>query len=189
MQRAEVLKFSGRYELLKPIIKESFALPFMARKSVGRYWKKLKHDEKLHYVEVYTDWSVATYASRFDDYSGETFYVHSKTETDRKTVTVISRLTKADGEKIDFHYKLRRIDEKWLIVDIQISGVSQLALTRSQFLEVIKSKDFAALISKLQNKINLFSKEKNFSQQPPSERAACILTTECKGEITKYFDR
>jgi ABC-type transporter MlaC component len=50
---------------------------------------------------------------------------------------------------------------EWQIVDIQISGVSQLALTRSQFVSVIKNKGFDALISMLKNKIKDFSQGEN----------------------------
>ncbi|UCF95286.1 MAG: ABC transporter substrate-binding protein, partial [Desulfobacterales bacterium] len=90
-------------------------------------------------------------------YSGETFQVLPQTESAVHTVTVISQLIKPGSETIDFHYKLRPLGAKWQIVDIQIAGVSQLAMTRSQFVSIIKREGFAALISKLQNKIEIFS--------------------------------
>jgi ABC-type transporter MlaC component len=53
------------------------------------------------------------------------------------------------------------VEGKWRIVDIQILGVSQLALTRSQFVSEIKNKGFDALISTLKNKIKDFSRGEN----------------------------
>ncbi len=157
MQKAKLLKFKGRYELLKPVVKESFALPFMTRKSIGRFWKTLENKQKERLIELYTDWSVSTYAQRFDNYSGESFQILRKTKSVRSTVTVISQLNKPNGKTIDFFYKLRLRQGNWQIVDIQISGVSQIALTRSQFLSIIKREGYEALISKLQEKIEALS--------------------------------
>lgn len=153
MKRADELGYSGRYTLLDPVIRNSFALPYMASQSLGRYWKAIKETEQRVLVKTYTEWSIATYARRFDGYSGERFEVISESASDQGTVTVISKIIQPDKEGPMFYYKLRKIDGNWRIVDIQISGVSQLALTRSQFTSVIKEKGFDGLISLLKTKI------------------------------------
>jgi ABC-type transporter MlaC component len=70
-------------------------------------------------------------------------------------------MVRAKKEPIVFSYKLRKIEGKWHIVDIQISGVSQLALTRSQFVNVLKEKGLKGLISLLNDKIEGFSQGTN----------------------------
>jgi phospholipid transport system substrate-binding protein len=160
MKRAKELGYHGRYGLLAPVVRDSFDLPFMASQSAGSYWKTMKDEDKALLLRTYTEWSIATYAGRFDDYSGERFDVVSTSEPERGIVTVVSRLIEPHGGETDFHYKLRNIKNKWLIVDIQISGVSQLALTRSQFISVIGDKGFDGLISMLRNKIEAFSRGK-----------------------------
>jgi phospholipid transport system substrate-binding protein len=156
MKRAKELGYSGRYQLLEPVIKDSFTLSYMATIAVGKYWKTLDEKEKRLLLDTYTEWTIATYAGRFDDYSGEKFELISASKPDQDTVTVISRLIESDEDR-DFYYRLRKMEGKWRIVDIQISGVSQLALTRSQFVNVINSKGFSALISILKEKIKKFS--------------------------------
>jgi len=71
-----------------------------------------------------------------------------------RTQTIVSRLTKKNGETVDFYYRLREIENKWRIVDIQIKGVSQLALTRAQFVDILKNKGFDNLIDTLREKIH-----------------------------------
>jgi phospholipid transport system substrate-binding protein len=161
MKRAKELGYSGRYKILEHVIKDSFALPFMASISVGKYWKNLTEKERSLFLETYTDWTIATYAGRFNDYSGENFEVTSESKPVQSIVTVISKLIQPKKEDIDFYYQLRKVEGKWRIVDIQISGVSQLALTRSQFVSEIKNKGFDSLISTLKNKIKDFSKGEN----------------------------
>ena len=161
MKEAEKFGYSGRYKILEPVIKDSFALSYMAPISVGRYWKNLNEKERCLFLETYTNWTIATYAGRFNDYSGEKFEVTSESKPERGIVTVISKLIQPQKEDIEFYYKLRKLEDKWQIVDIQISGVSQLALTRSQFVSVIKNKGFDELISTLRNKIKDFSQGEN----------------------------
>ncbi len=160
MKRADELGYSGRYKLLEPVIKDSFALSFMAKQSVGRYGKTFSEVQRNLLEKTYADWSIATYAGRFDSYSGEKFEVASESGPVHGTVTVVSKLIRPNKEKIDFYYMLRKNEDKWRIVDIQISGVSQLALTKSQFLSVLKDKGLDGLIAMLKEKIKGFSRGK-----------------------------
>jgi phospholipid transport system substrate-binding protein len=158
MKGGKELGYSGRYKLLEPVIKESFALSYMASVSVGQYWKKLTDAERRSLLQTYIEWTIATYAGRFDEYSGERFEVVSESRINSDNVTVTSKLY-AKKER-DFHYRLRKIAGRWQIVDIQISGVSQLALTRSQFVSVLHDEGFNALISMLKKKTAHFASGK-----------------------------
>lgn len=160
MQRAKELGYHGRYKLLEPVIKDLFALSYMTGISVGKTWKALNEKERRLLLETYTEWTAATYAGRFSDYSGEKFEIVSESKPVQDTVTVVSKLVDRDNDTTDFYYKLRKMEGKWRIVDIQISGVSQLAVTRSQFASVIDGKGFNGLISMLKAKINNFSSGK-----------------------------
>ncbi len=158
MKNADQLGYTGRYKLLEPVIKDSFALPFMADQSIGRYSKALKEEEKAQFLRTYTEWTIATYAGRFDGFSGQSLETVSESGPEKGTVTVLSKIVEPGGrDTVDFHYKLRRMGDTWRIVDIQMSGVSQLALTRSQFVSVIKDKGLSALVAMLKGKIDAFS--------------------------------
>ncbi|MGW8185774.1 MAG: ABC transporter substrate-binding protein [Desulfobacterales bacterium] len=153
MRRADALGLSGRFKYLKPVIEKSFAIPLITKISVGKYWRKLNAQQQRELIHDYLEWSTANYARQFDSFSGERFQFISASNSDQQTVAVISQLIKPDAEKIDFHYILRLLEGQWQIIDIQISGVSQLALTRSQFVSVIESDGFEALINLLQGKV------------------------------------
>ncbi len=158
MKKADELGYRGRYKLLEPVIRDTYALSFMAGQSTGRYWKRLTKDERESVARAYRDWTIATYAGRFDGWSGEKFEVVSESQPQQGTVTVISKLLKSNGEEVSFHYLLRKAEGSWRVVDIQISGVSQLALTRAQFTSVIKAKGIKGLIEMLDEKIRALEK-------------------------------
>jgi phospholipid transport system substrate-binding protein len=158
MKKADALGYHGRYKLLDPVIKEVFALQFMGSKALGRHWKKLSAAQQDLYIKTYITWTIATYAGKFDGYSGEKFEISGSSKVDDKTVAVMSSILKPDGKSIvDFKYLMRSISGKWQIVDIRIMEVSQLALTRSDFVSVINKKGFDSLISSLKGKTAAFA--------------------------------
>jgi len=157
MKKAQELGFSGRYKRLEPVIKESFSLPFMASQAVGRFWKGMKEDERNLLLKTYTEWTISTYAGRFDGYSGERFEPASESGPLKGAITVVSKFIQQNNEVVDFYYLLQKKEGKWRIVDIKISGVSQLALTRAQFTDILKEKGFDALIAVLKEKTRGFS--------------------------------
>lgn len=152
MKSAKEIGFRGRYKLLDPVIHEVFALPFMGEVSMGSYWKSLSPEQKKLYLDIYTDWTITSYAANFSGYSGESFKIREGQKSSGNTVTVLSDLVRPHEDSIDFNYSLRRVQDMWRIVDIRIEGVSQLALTRSQFVSIMKNKGFYGLISTLKEK-------------------------------------
>jgi phospholipid transport system substrate-binding protein len=158
MKKADELGYQGRYKLLGPVIRDSFDLSFMAGQSAGRHWRTLNDSQKSQLVETFTDWTVATYAARFDGYSGEKFEIASESSPRDGIATVVSKLIKSDNGEIVFYYLLKKSGASWRIIDIQISGVSQLALTRAQFSDVLKTKGVDGLIAMLKGKVEEYSK-------------------------------
>ncbi len=158
MKKADELGYRGRYKLLDPVIRDSFDLSFMAGQSAGRYWRTLDDPRKSQLVETFTDWTVATYAARFDGYSGEKFEIASVSTPRDGIATVVSKLIKSDNGEIVFYYLLKKSGNSWRIIDIQISGVSQLALTRAQFSDVLKTKGVDGLVAMLKGKIEEYSR-------------------------------
>jgi phospholipid transport system substrate-binding protein len=139
---------------LEPAVNQTFALGFMARTSVGRAWSDLSADQQSAYLAKYAEWSIATFAGRFKKWTGEHFELVSVSEPESGTVTIDSELVKNDGSTVSFRYKLREGNAGWQVVDLHIDGVSQLALTRSQYAGVLKQQGMEGLLATLQQKID-----------------------------------
>lgn len=154
MQEAETLGYAGRYDALAPAVTSSFALPFMAQVAAGRYWKNLSEAQQGRLVDAFTQMTIATYAARFNDYSGQLFEIVGEEPARRDTTLVKTRLVKGDGEAIAINYLLRRKDETWEIVDIYLKGrISELALRRAEYVSVLRREGFDGLLSVLQQKL------------------------------------
>jgi len=66
---------------------------------------------------------------------------------------VKSLLIQAGGKKIHFDYMLHKMRGRWLILNIVVDGVSDLAVKRSQYHGVITKDGFPALLQKLKDQI------------------------------------
>jgi phospholipid transport system substrate-binding protein len=154
MKEAQALGYQGRYDRLKPVVLETHGLPFIARAALGRHWSDLKPEEQSAFVDAFTRLTLATYASRFDGYSGETFQVMDEQPIGASgQVLVHGQLLKSDGSKVKFDYVLRKTDGGWRIINIVYDGVSDLALKRAEYGAVIEKDGIAALIKQIEGRI------------------------------------
>ncbi len=153
MKAGPALGFEGRNERLGPAVRRAFDLPLMTRLMVGPQWANLTLAQQQQLVAAFSAFSIATYASRFDDYSGERFQVESTTTPLADGTIVHSKLVKTDGDFVSFDYLMRQSEVGWQIIDIFLSGtVSELATRRSEFSSVLRRDGPDALVELLQRK-------------------------------------
>ncbi|MCZ6773944.1 MAG: ABC transporter substrate-binding protein [Proteobacteria bacterium] len=152
MTRAEQLGYEGRFNLIRPVIDDSFDFNTIARIVTGRYWKDTDPAQRDSFKNVFRKLSAATYATNFSGFSGERFET-ILTEKSRRGVIVKTALVKADGEEIPLTYLLRGNDNKWLIVNVIAQGISDLSLKRADYTAVIKKEGFDSLVNRLNDKI------------------------------------
>ncbi len=154
MKDADALGFDGRSEFIEPVVMKSFNLPLIAVMAAGeKNWKTLRKAEKKQLVEALEDLSVATYAARFDGYSGESFRTLSEKPADQGTVYVNTELTQGDGGTIPLKYLLYPSKKGWRIVDVVFMNVfSELAMRRSEYGAIYKKGGFDGLLAALKQK-------------------------------------
>lgn len=167
MKDSEALGYAGRYERLEPVVRSQFDLPFMAAKSVGRYWKTASQEERDQLVKTFSRFSVANYAGRFDGWSGQTFETLGVDASARGTMLVRTKLLNPSGDDIQLYYRLRNgTDGRWKIIDVYLNGtVSELALRRSEYSSLIEREGFEALLIALNKRIETLA-------SPPADQAS-----------------
>ena len=154
MRSSDELGYSGRLDRISPVVAETFDLPFMAAKSMGRHWKKLPEADQGRWLEIFASHVSANYAGQFTGFSGETFETLGEETAIRDTRVVRTRLTRPKEEAVQLNYRLREVDGDWRIIDIYLNGtVSELALRRSEYSSVLKRQGFEKLLSTIDEKL------------------------------------
>jgi phospholipid transport system substrate-binding protein len=151
MKGGSKLGFKGRVALLDPVVRETYDLAAMARVATGAAWPKLSEEERGQIAEAFAAWTVATYASQFKAYDGESFTTKAEVDSARGRRAVETTLNAKGEDPVILNYQLREQDGRWRIVDVYLDGsVSQLAMRRNEFAGVLAKGGAAGLIGSMQ---------------------------------------
>jgi phospholipid transport system substrate-binding protein len=154
MQSASSLGYQGRYKKLEPVIRSTFDLAFMTQYAAGRHWRQLTSEQKKTLIDAFSRLTIATYANRFNGYSGEKFTVSAEDTPREGNKLVRSELIKSDGEAIKLNYLMRQTKEGWRVIDIFLKGtISELATKRSEYSSTLENQGFDGLMSIFEQKI------------------------------------
>lgn len=147
MKEADTLGVAGRYQRLVPEIEQAFHLRLMARVTSGSFWKKAGIAQKDALATAFTRLSVATYASRFDGYSGQGFETTGDRSGPRATHLVDTRILSPGDSPVPLTYVLKQLGGRWGIVDVLLdTGISELAVRRSEYRSVLTKDGVDGLI-------------------------------------------
>jgi phospholipid transport system substrate-binding protein len=122
----------------------------MTRIAIGPRWTSIPKEQQAALVDAFSRMTIATYANRFDGYSGERFDVEPAVETRSSGKVVRTRLVQSDGAPVTLDYLMRASGTGWKIVDVYLTGtISELATRRSEFAAILNAGGASALIDSL----------------------------------------
>jgi phospholipid transport system substrate-binding protein len=160
MKQASSVGVRARYDKLEPVIRATFDLPAMARIAVGPDWTTIPAEQQAALIDNFSRMTIATYASRFDGYSGQTFEVTPEVQTRNTGRVVLTKLLRPPEAPVTLNYLMRDSGGTWKIVDVYLSGtISELATQRSEFGTILKSGGAAALIDSLRQQTDKLMKK------------------------------
>lgn len=148
------LGFAGRRDRLAPAMARAFDLALMTRLTVGAQWASLKPADQTALITSFTAFSIANYANRFADYSGERFTVAPQpSPVPGGDVIVHTKLIPSGDTPVELDYRLRQGAGGWRVIDVYLKGtVSELATRRSEFTSVLRRGGASALVALLKQK-------------------------------------
>ncbi len=153
MQEAKTLGVKGRFEKLASPLKQNFHFRLMTQVAAGSYWRKSGPAQIDRLVDAFTRLSISTYASRFDGYSGQSFETEGEKPGPQKTILVKTRIIDPGSDPVDLTYVTRKIKGEWRIIDVLLdTGISELAVRRSEYRRVLKTGGIDGLIDTLNRK-------------------------------------
>lgn len=133
------LSRNERADRFRKLMLKNFALKGIARFVLGRHWRKLTGPEKKEYLELFEDLMVATYADRFEKYSGEKLLVKEAEVRGERDALVHTSMIRVDGAKaLKVAWRVRGKDGKYKIVDIMVEGISMVMTQKSEFGSFLK---------------------------------------------------
>lgn len=160
MKNARRLGVRGREQRLRPVMEQAFNLAAMTRISIGPAWTQIPPAEQQALIRAFSDWSIATFAHRFDDYAGESFQLTGENTLQSGDRLVRTQLLRPRDEPVALNYLLRDFGGAWRVVDVYLSGtVSELASRRAEFTTLLREGGAARLQAELRRRTEALLRE------------------------------
>lgn len=148
-----------RAQEFQKILESSFDVRAAGKFVLGRYWNRASEEERERFLDLFKATTIASYATRFKEYTSEKFEViGSRTEADGG-VTVLSRIIRPKGDPIAIDWKIfTDKNGQMRIYDVILEGISMGITLRSEYASVVQQGGgtLQSLIKGLEKKLNAY---------------------------------
>jgi phospholipid transport system substrate-binding protein len=158
MKNGPTLGQSGRYARLAPVVDRVFDVRSMTRLAIGPSWATLPLARQQQLIDAFRHYVAATYADRFDSYSGQQLQVTGERPYNADVI-IQTKIVKSDGDTTTLDYLMHQNQGSWQISDVYLDGtISQLAIQRSEFYSILRREGVDGLVMALNRKVDLLGK-------------------------------
>jgi len=141
-------------EKISKIVSPVFDFPLMAKLALGRtHWPKFNPQQREKFIQLFSERLKSSYLDKVSLYKDEKVLFKPAEQKKKNTISIPTELIHED-KKVAILYKLRKIDKRWKIYDVEIQGVSILLTYRSQFDEILSRGTAKDLLSRLEKPPN-----------------------------------
>jgi phospholipid transport system substrate-binding protein len=152
MKAGRATPFSQRFNMLAPVIDQTFDLITILKASVGATWDALPHEQQATLLKAFRRYTVASYVNGFDD-DNEHFVINPepRIDGDKQIVRVLINFDSGEEQKLD--HVMQRGPTDWRVVDVLADGaISRVAVQRSDFRQLMRQGGAPALAQSLETK-------------------------------------
>ncbi len=137
--RNKQLDDGARDRQFQALLDQNFDIPRISRFVLGRYWNAANADDLKAFNELFEQWVVRLYSTRFNDYSGETVNVTGARPESDTSYVVQSQLIHPDGSPpTQVNWQVNKGDNGFKILDVEVEGVSLALTEREEFASIIQ---------------------------------------------------
>jgi phospholipid transport system substrate-binding protein len=142
---------------LLAIMRNSAAMPEIARFAAGVVWRDMNEDQQKRFTEAFERFLAVVYARRFQEYSSgvkqgaEAYTVDGVNDAGKKGLLVKTSIARPDGAPVVVDWLVTDKPGRIVIADIVIEGVSLLITQREEIGAMFESRggDVEKLIAAL----------------------------------------
>jgi phospholipid transport system substrate-binding protein len=150
-----------RANQFRDILEARFNVKAIGKFVLGRYWKQANDDEKQKFLNLFEETTVASYATRFKDYTSERFEVLGSRPESDGGITVMTQIVRPNSQTIPIDWKIFEKNGELRIYDVILEGISMGITQRSEYASVIQKGGgrVDALNQALEDKLSSFNKD------------------------------
>lgn len=142
------------YALVEDRLVPHFDINLIARQVLGRYWTQATPEQRARFASAFRRSLIRTYAKAllaFKD--NDLTWAPAVLSADGTEASVKSTVASSNGTALSVNYKMHRVDDKWLVNDITIDGVSLVTNYRGIFVNEVRKSNMEDVIDRLEKKV------------------------------------
>jgi phospholipid transport system substrate-binding protein len=141
-----------RRAAIRALAYEIFDFRELSQRALARHWHGRSPAERDEFTHLFSDLLERSYLGKIEMYSGGERIQYTGEAADGEQATVRTRIVTKAGTEIPVDYRMHRVDERWMVYDVALEGVSLVANYRAQFNKIIQTSSFKDLVDKLKAK-------------------------------------
>lgn len=128
----------------------------LARRSLAQHWNEISKDKQALFVKTLHELIEKNYVKRMRtnlEYQVK-YDSESIKDGEASVVTTVKIKTRGKSTESTIEYKLHKVGDRWLVVDMITDDVSTVRNYKQQFHKIMTTDGFDKLISKMRKKID-----------------------------------
>lgn len=140
-----------RQKEFRDLLHEGFDVNFIAKLVLGRHMRTASSDQLREYQRLFPSYIINSFARRIGDYGNEKLVILGTAPAGKRDLFVRSHIVRPRGEPITADWRIRKVDDKFQIVDIKVEGISLAVTQRDEFASIIERRGFDGLLKVLRD--------------------------------------
>lgn len=161
VKRADLSESEKEIELSDIFIK-SVDTKWIAKFSMGRYWRTINSAQQNQFLDVYSNYLTGLYIPNFRKYTSNVVKIVGSSQVrpnEYLVQTILTNELNTMSIKIDYHLMQKNKGiENFVIFDVVAEGVSLITSQRAEISSIMDGGDFNSLIDLLAKKTNNLAK-------------------------------
>ena len=155
---ASTVPFEQRYAMMAPIVDQAFNYIEVLQTIVGPRWTSLPVGQQRMLLMSFRRYTIANYVANFTAGNGTVIRLKPGSQVVGEGQVVSTVIAPATGEATEIKYVVKRSTQGWRITDVYLDGtISQVAVQRSDFRNLLASGSAEPLIGRLDSKVQELS--------------------------------
>ena len=140
------------YKLVEERLLPNFDINLIARQVLGRHWTQASPDQRMRFISAFQRMLIRTYAKALLTFKDGSFEWYPLAAGEDPSEAVVRSTITQDQTKLSVQYKMRLLEDHWLVYDITIDGVSLVTNYRGIFNSEIRRSNIEDVIQRLEQK-------------------------------------
>lgn len=153
LDKVSVAKKEEYRSIIKDEVLPLFDWEQISRGTLGKYWRVMSIEQKKEFTQSFQSLLIKTYGTSIEPYKKATFSVVSVRKAEN--LDSVKIMLKAPSQSnITLDYKISQVNQKYMIQDVTIEGLSLIQIFKTGFSEEISKNGVDEFLKKLAAKNN-----------------------------------